>query len=417
MKRALIVLAAVVLAVGRRARRLRALQEARRPRRARLVVGRVRHDAGQAPAEAAAEVLWPTYRYDAARNGAPQGIPARIRPPFGVRWYFRGRALVEFPPTIAYGRLYFANANGKLYAVDTKLHGAVWQRWTRRCTAATPAIAHHIVFMTFLNKPPCNAERSGLDGETIAMDADTGKVRWRVRMGPTESSPLVVGKLVYVGDWRGKVYALSTQTGRTVWSYQTGDKVKDGMAYAGGKVYFGSYDHHVYALNARTGKLVWKTAAQARLGASGTFYSTPAVAYDRVYIGSTDSKVYSFGASSGKLRWSHGTGGYVYGSPAVWNKRVYVGSYDHYFYCFDAATGDVRWRLKANAPISGSAVVINGVVYFSSFKGRTYAADARTGKLLWYFRRGKYGAVVTDREWLYLVGYARVFAMAPKGRG
>ena len=77
----------------------------------------------------------------------------------------------------------------------------------------------------------------------------------------------------------------------------------------------------------------------------------------------------------------------------------------------------MRWKFKANGPISGSAIVINGVVYFSSFKGRTYALDARTGKLLWFFRRGKYGAVVADREWLYLVGYARVFAMAPRAAG
>src|ERR1041385_4044159 len=108
------------------------------------------------------KIVWPTYRYDAARNGAPDSIPDSIRPPL---------------------------------------------------------------------KPPRNATRPGLDGVTIAFNADTGKVRWRVAMGPTESSPLVVGKLVYVGDWRGKVYALSTQTGRTVWSFQTGDKVKDGMAY------------------------------------------------------------------------------------------------------------------------------------------------------------------------------------------
>jgi outer membrane protein assembly factor BamB len=362
------------------------------------------------------KIVWPTYRYDSARTGEPEGIPAAIYPPFKPHWFFRGRQLVEFPPTIAYGRLYFANANGKLFAVDTKLHGAVWQYWTARCTASTPAVDNHTVYMTFLNKPPCNATRPGLDGQTIAFDADTGKVRWRVRMGPTESSPLVVGKLVYVGDWRGKVYALNARTGGTVWSFQTGNKVKDGMAYAGGKVYFGSYDSHVYALNARTGKLVWKSGSQRRLGASGTFYSTPAVAYDRVYIGSTDGKMYSFGASSGKLRWSQSTGSYVYSSPAVWNQRVYAGSYDHYFYCFDAATGDVRWKFKSNGPISGSAVVINGVVYFSSFKGRTYALDARTGKQLWFFRRGKYGAVVADREWLYLVGYARVFAMAPKGR-
>jgi len=360
-------------------------------------------------------IIWPTYRYDPARRGAPAGIPGRIRPPFKPTWYFRGRLLIEFPPAVAYGRLYFSNADGKFFAVDIKLHGAVWRRWTHRCTAASPAVAEHTVFMSFLNKPPCNATRSGLDGEVLAMDANTGRVRWRVRMGPTESSPLVVGNLVYVGDWRGKVYALSTRTGRTFWSYQTGDKVKGGVAYAGGRVFFGSYDSHVYALNARTGRLVWKAGAQARLGSSGTFYSTPAVAYGRVYIGSTDDKVYSFGATSGKLRWSQSTGGYVYSSPAVWERKVYIGSYDHDFYCLDAATGDVRWRFHANGPISGSAVVINGVVYFSSFKGRTYALDARTGKLLWYFRRGKYGAVVTDKKWLYLVGYARVFSMRPVG--
>jgi len=360
--------------------------------------------------------VWPMYRFDAWRQAAPLGIPASIRPPFRPHWYFGARSLVEFPPTAANGRLFVANANGTIFALDTAKRGVVWRLRTGRCTAATPAVVGDTVFMSFLNRPPCNATRSGIGGEVIALDEKTGKVRWRVSMGPTESSPLVVGNLVYVGDWRGRVFALSTSTGRTVWSYQTGDKVKDGMAYWGGRVYFGSYDHNVYALNARTGRLVWKAGAQQRLGPRGTFYSTPAVAYGRVYIGATDRKVYSFGATSGKLRWSHGTGGYVYASPAVWQERVLVGSYDGTFYCFDAATGDVLWTFKANGPISGSAVVINGVVYFSTFNNRTYALDARTGKPLWFFRRGKYAGVVTDGKQLFLVGYARVYAMLLKGR-
>ncbi len=368
------------------------------------------------PAKPANKFVWPMYRFDPSREAAPEGILRTVRPPYRSEWYFGARALVEFPPAIAHARLYVSNANGAVFALDTALRGAIWRFQTARCSAATPAVAGHTVFMSFLNKPPCNATRSGLDGQVVALDADTGKVRWRVSMGPTESSPLVVGGLVYVGDWRGRVYALSTRTGRTVWAYQTGDKVKDGVAYAGGRVYFGSYDHHVYALTARTGRLVWKASAQERLGPRGTFYSTPAVAYGRVYIGATDHKVYSFGATSGKLRWSHGTGGYVYGSPAVWRRRVFVGSYDGTFYCFDAATGEIRWSFKANGPISGSAVVINGFVYFSTLSGRTYALDAKTGKPVWYFRRGKYAGVVSDGKQLFLVGYARVFALAPRGR-
>jgi outer membrane protein assembly factor BamB len=359
---------------------------------------------------------WPMYRFDSSREGLAVGVPADIHPPFKAKWYFRGKSLIEFPPAVAYGNLYFANSLGSLHAVKITRVREQWVYRTGRCTAATPAVADHIVYMSFLNKPPCNATRSGIDGEVVALDADTGKVRWKVKTAPTESSPLVAGGLVYVGDWSGKVYALNAKSGRVVWTYQTGDKVKDAMAYAGGRVFFGSYDTHVYALNARTGKLVWKTGAQQRLGATGTFYSTPAVAYGRVYIGATDGKMYSFGATSGKLRWSHGTGSYVYASPAVWNRTVYAGSYDGTFYAFDAATGDVRWKFKTAGPISGSAVVINGVVYVACFGGRTYGLDARTGKVLWLFRRGRYAGVVADTVRLYAVGYGRIFAFFPKGR-
>jgi outer membrane protein assembly factor BamB len=366
------------------------------------------------PPKPTAKVRWPMYRFDPSRQGNAEKM--LVKPPYRPLWFFRAGSLVEFPPAVAYGNLYFANADGVLFAMDIKRVKTRWAYRAHRCTASTPAIDNHTVYMTFLNKPPCNATRSGLDGEVVALNADTGKLRWRLRIGPSESSPLVVDGVVYVGDWNGRLYALSAASGATRWTFQAGDKIKDAVAYAGGRVYFGSYDHHVYALNARTGKLFWRASAQQRLGSRGTFYATPAVAYGRVYIGSTDGKVYSFGATSGKLRWSHGTGGYVYSSPAIWQQRVYAGSFTGTFYCFDAATGDVRWTFKANSQISGSPVVINDVVYFSSLKGRTYALDPRNGKLLWSFRRGSYAAVVTDRRRLYLVGYSRIFGLAPRLR-
>ncbi len=358
------------------------------------------------------KVFWPMYGFDAARRRAPEGI--HLRPPYRVRWLVSAKALVEFPPAIAYGRLYFANLLGDVFAVDVRKVRFLWRYRARRCTAASPAVARGLVYMAFLNRPPCNTKRSGIDGTLVALDAKSGRVRWSRQIGPSESSPLVAGNRVYVGDWNDSVYAFGARTGRLLWKFTTGGKVKGGVALAGGRVYVGSYDGHVYALDAPTGRLIWRASAQQRLGPSGTFYSTPAVAYGRVYIGSTDSKVYSFGAGSGKLRWSHGTGGYVYASPAVWRGRVLIGSYDGTFYCFDAATGDIRWRYRANGPISGSGVVLNGVVYFATLSSRTYALNAATGKLLWYFRRGSFAAVVADRERLYLTGYRRVFAMSER---
>jgi outer membrane protein assembly factor BamB len=168
------------------------------------------------------KIRWPMYRFDPARQGdAPRML---VKPPYRPLGFFRARSLVEFPPAVAYGRLYFANADGTLFAVDTSKVKARWTFRAGRCTAATPAVDGHTVYMSFLNKPPCNATRSGLDGEVVALNADTGKVRWRVTIGPTESSPLVVDGVVYVGDWTVKVYALTAATGATSWSFQTGDK-------------------------------------------------------------------------------------------------------------------------------------------------------------------------------------------------
>jgi outer membrane protein assembly factor BamB len=364
------------------------------------------------PPPAAAAVAWPTFGFDPQHTRfAPI---SSLRPPFRQIWVFRAHTLLEFPPAIAYGRLYLATNAGLFFALKAATGKTLWRFDSGRCVAASPAVAAGVVYEAFLNRPPCNSQRSDLDGRVIAFDARTGKVRWQAAIGPSESSPLVARGLVYVGDWRGIIYALDARTGRVRWSYRTGDKVKGAVALSGGRVYAGSYDGHVYALDARTGKLRWRAAGQAGFGGLGTFYSTPALAYGRLYIGSTDGKIYSFGAASGDLRWSHSTGGYVYGSPAVWRQLVLVGSYGGRFYAFDAATGDQRWEFQAGGPVSGSATVLDGVVYLATLKGRTYALDAASGRELWTWPDGKYSPVVADAKRLYLVGHTRLYGMVAK---
>ena len=357
-----------------------------------------------------AGVQWPMYGGDSARLRVADST---LAPPFRRLWTFHAQSLVEFPPVVAYNRLYFANNNGVLFAISSKTGKRAWSYDSRRCQAMSPAVGFETIYATFLNTPPCNAS-GATDGELVAFWAGSGAVRWRKAIGPSESSPLLQGGTVYVGDWAGNVSAYSARTGRRWWTFHAGGAVKDGLAYAGGRVYFGSYDSHVYALDASTGKLVWEASAQPRFGNPGTFYATPAVAYDRVFIGSTDGKVYSFGATTGDLRWSHSTGSYVYASAAVWRKRVLVGSYDGTFYCFDAATGALDWQFRANGPISGSATVVAGRVYFATLRGLTYGLNARTGRLLWTFPDGKYSPVVADKKRVYLTGFGRVYGLEEK---
>jgi outer membrane protein assembly factor BamB len=360
------------------------------------------------------KIVWPTFGYDPERTHV--GPDVAVRPPFRRIWTAGGATLLEFPPAIGYGRLFLADGGGRVWAASTKTGARGWTYDAHRCQAASPAVddmKHGTIFEVFLNHRPCSAKRPG-DGEVVALAAGTGKVRWTRHIGASETSPVVIGNRLYVGDWLGNVYALDKRTGKIVWTAHTGGPVKGAVTVSGNRVYAGSYDGHLYAFSARSGRRLWRAGGDPRLLGGGRFYSTPAASYGRIYIGSTDGKVYSFGATSGKRIWSHSTGGFVYGSPAVWQQLVLAGSYSQTFYAFDAATGDTRWTFKANGPISGSGTVIDGVVYFATLKGRTYALAARTGRLLWSFDDGRYTPVVADKEHLYLVGYAKLYGFAPR---
>jgi outer membrane protein assembly factor BamB len=362
-------------------------------------------------AEEVREEPWPAYGFDPGRTRVAAEFD--LRPPYRKVWDFPARRLIEFPPVVAYGRLYFANNPGDFFALDAKTGEVVWQKKLKRCSAASPTVADGVLYQPLMDPSPCRKHDQDAPGYLVALDAETGEEAWRFKAGVTESSPLLVDGVLYFGSWDKKIYALDAKTQRVLWSYPTGDKVKGGAAHANGTVYIGSYDGKVYALDGKSGKLRWDSSAQGGIGGAGNFYATPAVAYGRVFIGNTDGKVYAFGAKSGDLLWSHDTGGFVYSSAAVYGKTVYAGSYDRRFYALDAATGGEKWSFKANGEISGAPTVIEGVVYFSTLRERTYALDARSGKQLWTFADGKYSPIVADAERVYLTGYSRVYGLEP----
>jgi len=133
-------------------------------------------------------VEWPTYGFAATRDRVS---PYRYRPPFRQVWRFPGRSLLEFPPVVAYGRLFVANNDGTLFAADVRTGKEAWRYDSGRVQAASPAVALNTVIHTFLYRRRSNGAR---DGEVIAFAAGTGKIRWRHKLpAPSESSPLVLG--------------------------------------------------------------------------------------------------------------------------------------------------------------------------------------------------------------------------------
>src|SRR4051812_7703670 len=102
------------------------------------------------------QIQWPQYGFDTEHSRA---VTAGIRPPFRPVWRYGAGSLVEFPPAIGFGRLYFSTNSGKFVAVNMKTGKRAWKYLSHRCVAASPALGtykHGTVYAVFLNRPPCN---------------------------------------------------------------------------------------------------------------------------------------------------------------------------------------------------------------------------------------------------------------------
>jgi outer membrane protein assembly factor BamB len=367
---------------------------------------------------------WTTYAYDAARTHLAF-FP--VRPPYRRIWTVRTGYYIEFPPAVAYGRVFVAQLKGRFFAIDAKTGEIIWQKRFRGCTAASPTVSDGVIYQPYVPAPCDYGPRRRGRGFIVAMRIRGGRQLWRFRV-TSESSLLLRDGVLYFGSWDKHVYALRVHDRKVLWRFRADDEVNSSPAYAGGSIFVGSNGGSLYALDARTGRLRWRARSfSSRRWGREQFYATPTVAYGRVFVGNSDGFEYAFGATTGRLLWARRIGNYVYSAAAIWRRTVYVGSYDGGLYALDAATGDVKWKYQAASAVHGAPTVIGDAVYFSScgtcgHRGRraaklgarkTYAVNARTGKLVWSFPDGRYSPVVADSERLYVVGNTRVHGFVP----
>ncbi len=108
-----------------------------------------------------------------------------------------------------------------------------------------------------------------------------------------ESSPIVVGGVLYYTYPGPQVFALDAATGKELWRWAATDNGtirvccgpnNRGVAVADGLVFVATLDARVIALNAKTGKIAWQTrAADGAFGYS--FTMAPLVADGKVIVG------------------------------------------------------------------------------------------------------------------------------------
>ena len=267
----------------------------------------------------------------------------------------------------------------------------------------------------------------GGDGDLIALDLESGTLRWKYTTGNLigESSPVVGSDTVYIGDLGGIVHAVSTSDGAQRWTFQTDSEIKSSPVLVNDIVLIGSYDGHLYALDARTGAERWKVLTMGQVHAtpavqdglafiagcdaifrairvtdgtemyqieSGAYTgASPVVDGDRAYFGTFNFEVLALDLTRRSVVWRYARDDArfpYYSSAALDGDLVIVGGRDKVVHAIDAATGEPAWTFATRARVDSSPVVAGGRVYIGSGDGRLYVLDAASGKKIWEFDTG-----------------------------
>jgi polyvinyl alcohol dehydrogenase (cytochrome) len=127
------------------------------------------------------------------------------------------------------------------------------------------------------------------------------KLKWAFGIPDASTAygqPTVVAGRVFFGSGDGTVYALSAESGCTIWTYRADTTVRTAITVAAAGesrylAYFGDGGANLYAVDAQNGKLVWKVKIDTHRAARIT--AAPQLYRNRLYVGVASNEELSGG--------------------------------------------------------------------------------------------------------------------------
>jgi outer membrane protein assembly factor BamB len=211
------------------------------------------------------------------------------------------------------------------------------------------------------------------DGKVTALEAGTGKVRWKAETEDDLSAgPSAGGGLVVVGSTSGKLVAFEGATGKQRWSSDVKGEVLAAPLVTADRVVVRLVDGRLRALDPANGQEVWMAEdVVPRLSLRGT--SPPVRAGDAVLCGFDTGRVMSVALSNGDILWQ-----------AQLN------------------TPRGRTELERLADVDAAVAVAGEEVYAVGYQGRVAMIALDTGQLWWTREMSSYRGVAIDDDQLYV---------------
>jgi outer membrane protein assembly factor BamB len=304
---------------------------------------------------------------------------------------------------------------GGLYAVDM-LSGKLKWKFRPAFSSGTasvstpPAVAGDIVITPYAAAYP---------GAVIAVSLATGAEVWR-GLDPVRGAAVAVsGDLAYIMAKNGTFYALEARTGKERWKVALSSTraecasqpiVRDDTIYLTGSGNATAGDaskpagNYLFALDAKTGQERWRYRAEAPYINAGACLNQPVVTADTIFA-TGEQRIYAVQRATGRDRWKpvevrravEGRVRAVDVNGLVDAGAVVIGITPGFLIAFEKDTGKTAWEIAGQYRETSPAMAVAGnVLYFqgspaikpaAAAAGTLYALDLDTREVLWSFTR------------------------------
>jgi len=198
----------------------------------------------------------------------------------------------------------------------------------------------------------------------VSFNTPDGKEGWMMRIPLSRpiATPAYADGMIFVGGGYGsyEFYAIDAETGRVAWRMHTNDDGPTAAVVEDGCVAFNTESCTVIVADAKTGNVLW----QEWLG--DPLMSQPAISKGRLYI------AYPAGQRGAQQAQNDAT--------QTDSSNLGPG---HRMLCADLKTGRHLWEQKISADVISAPVVSGDQILFTCFDGVSFCLDASTGAVVW----------------------------------
>lgn len=315
-------------------------------------------------------------------------------------------------PAVGDGRVYAADREGRVVALDTVSGDELWTVKTGAALSAGPGVGEGLVLLgtsnaqiialevedgaerwraevssEVLSVPQTDFEKvivQTADGNVTALAASDGQSLWVYdRSVPVltlrgTSTPAVQQGVIVAGFSSGKLVALDAERGLVAWEASVAipkgrselERIVDidgNPVIVGGAVFVTTYQGRVAVVELRTGTLGWKRDLSSHAGLG--------VDYSQVYVTDENSHVWALSRDTGAAVWKlDKLANRKLTAPVPFDSYIAVADYEGYVHLLSRYDGKISGRVEVDGKgVTAQPLVVDDVLYVYGNSGKLAA--------------------------------------------